>query len=214
MMHQFNRENFQSNCDIITQKDPDLKQVIDMHGYPPMWSRENNFESLVHIILEQQVSLASALAALNKLRGKVGNITPQKILHLTDDELKQCYFSRQKASYVRVLAKEMTENHLNLSELDKLNDDMVRERLLQIKGIGHWTIDIYLIFILHRSNIFPSGDLAAMNALKRLKNLPKETTKEFILKITDSWYPHKSIATMILWHFYLSAPLKKKSSKK
>src|SRR4051812_22758150 len=105
MFETFSSENLKIICDKLASNDNDLKQVIKTYGYPPMWTRSNTFETLVHIILEQQVSLASALAALNKLRGKIKEITPEGVLSLTDEELKSCYFSRQKMLYVRHLAE-------------------------------------------------------------------------------------------------------------
>jgi DNA-3-methyladenine glycosylase II len=174
-----------------------------------MWNRPNTFETLVHIILEQQVSLASALSALNKLRDKVHIITPEKVLSLTDEELKACYFSRQKAGYVRYLAASVLNGGLDLPLLPALSDDEVRTQLVTLKGIGNWTIDVYLIFVLQRADIFPLGDLAAVNALKRIKHLPGETHRDALLPFIDRWKPYRTIATMLLWHYYLSSPVKK-----
>ena len=173
-----------------------------------MWSRENTFETLVHIILEQQVSLASALSALNKLRAKITHITPENFLKLNDEELKACYFSRQKTIYVRGLAEVLHTGSLNLVMLETLSNDEIRSLLIKINGFGHWTIDIYLIFVLKRMDIFPSGDLAAVKALKRIKKLPTDAPKEKVLRISARWSPYRTIATMILWHYYLSADRK------
>ncbi len=194
--------------------DVDLKQILDTCGYPPLWSRPNNFESLVHIILEQQVSLASALAALNKLREKITDIIPENFLALTGDELKACYFSRQKAHYVRLLAEAFIREELDLTQLKTLPNDDIRTILSKHKGIGNWTIDIYLIFVLQRANIFPTGDLAAVNALKRLKNMPPGTTHNDMIAKANQWAPYQTIATMMLWHFYLSSPAKKLPGKR
>jgi DNA-3-methyladenine glycosylase II len=173
-----------------------------------MWTRPNAFETLVHIILEQQVSLASALSALNKLRERLTTITPEKFLLLSDEELKACYFSRQKTSYVRILAQAIQTKQLVLKELEKQSDDEVRKQLTALKGIGNWTTDVYLMFVLRRADIFPMGDLAAVNALKQIKNLPKDTGQEKILEITTQWQPYRTVATMILWHHYLSSRAK------
>ena len=186
--------------------DDDLAMIIGTHRYPPMWTRPNTFETLVHIILEQQVSLASALAALNKLRGRLKAITPAAFLELTDEELKACYFSRQKTIYTRGLATELLEGRLELEELEALTDESVRARLITLKGIGNWTIDVYLMFVLKRADIFPAGDLAAINALRRVKKLPKDTPKETLLEIAAAWQPYRTVATMLLWHLYLSSP--------
>ena len=116
MIQQFNQSNYKSICDRLASADPDLQKIIDTHGYPPFWSRSNSFESLVHIILEQQVSLASALSALNKLRERVQEITPARILLLTDEEMRACYVSRQKNGYIKYLAEALLSGQLNLDE--------------------------------------------------------------------------------------------------
>jgi DNA-3-methyladenine glycosylase II len=204
MPQQFTQATFHAICDQLAAADPDLAAIIRDHGYPPMWSRPNTFETLVHIILEQQVSLASALAALNKLREYVHQLTPVNILNLTDDELRACYISRQKAGYIRYLAQQLHNGSLDLAGLEALENDDIRARLITLKGIGNWTIDVYLMFVLQRADIFPLGDLAAVNALRKVKHLPKETTHEALIEFAARWQPYRTIATMLLWHHYLS----------
>jgi len=203
MIASFTEQNLHQLCDELASRDASFTDIISAFGYPPFWSRPNTFESLVHIILEQQVSLASALSALQKLKEKTGQITPKTLLFLSDEELKACYFSRQKTVYARLLAENVLNGNLNLQELEQLQDDEVRQKLTAIKGIGNWTTDIYLIFILHRTDVFPVGDLAVVNALKRLKNL-SETSKERLLQLAEAWKPFRTIASMLLWHEYLS----------
>lgn len=210
LIRQFSKKNFHTICDKLASMDDDLAMIMDTHRYPPMWTRPNTFETLVHIILEQQVSLASALAALNKLKDRLKNITPEAFLALSDEELKACYFSRQKTMYTRGLATELLEGRLDLGSLEALTDDAVRARLITLKGIGNWTIDVYLMFVLQRSDIFPVGDLAAINALRRVKRLPKDISKESLLEVAASWQPYRTIATMLLWHLYLSSPMREK----
>ncbi|MBS1665257.1 MAG: DNA-3-methyladenine glycosylase 2 family protein [Bacteroidetes bacterium] len=209
MIRQFNKRNFKKICDELAAGDSDLAMIIGAHKYPPMWTRPNTFETLVHIILEQQVSLASALAALNKLRERLGTVTPAAFLELSDEELKACYFSRQKTVYARGLASALVEGALDLPALEVLTDEEVRARLIVLKGIGHWTIDVYLMFVLNRTDIFPIGDLAALNALRRVKGLGKEVPKERLLEVVAGWQPYRSVATMMLWHLYLSAPVRR-----
>jgi DNA-3-methyladenine glycosylase II len=211
-MTTFSLENFHKICDTLASNDKDLTSVIETYGYPPMWTRPNTFESLVHIILEQQVSLASALATLNKLRDRIKTITPEGVLGLSDDELKACYFSRQKATYVRHLANAIQEKHVDLSSIATLSNDDVRATLNQLKGVGNWTIDVYLMFVLQRVDVFPIGDLAAVNALKHLKKLPTDTSREALLDIAVRWQPYRTVATMLLWHYYLSRREKKQAS--
>ena len=214
MIQQFTPTNYKSICDELAAADPDLQQIIDTYGYPPFWLRINTFESLVHIILEQQVSLASALSALNKLRERIQEVTPARILLLTDEEMRACYVSRQKNSYIKHLAEALLSGQLKLEEFPSMSDDEIRARLTTLKGIGNWTADVHLMFALQRADIFPIGDLAAVNALKRVKQLPSETTREQMLEIVAQWAPYRTLAAMLLWHYYLSAPrptLNKKS---
>jgi DNA-3-methyladenine glycosylase II len=200
----FNSDNYRVLCDHLAARDSDLKRILETHGYPPMWTRDNSFESLVHIILEQQVSLASALAALNKLKEKVKFITPKEVLKLSDEEMKACFVSRQKTGYIRGLAKAIENNEINLQAFAVMPDEDIRRKLISLKGIGNWTIDVYLMFSLQRADIFPVGDLAAVNALKRLKQPGILTTKEAVLAISETWKPFRTVASMMLWHYYLS----------
>jgi DNA-3-methyladenine glycosylase II len=204
MFGRFNHTNYHQICDELASDDPDLAGIINAYGYPPLWSRPNTFETLVHIILEQQVSLASALSALNKMRERVQEITPARVLLLTDEEFKACHFSRQKTSYTKYLAEAIISGQIDLAELEQLPDDIIRAKLTALKGIGNWTADVYLMFVLQHANIFPIGDLAAVNALKRVKKLPKDTPREELLAITEQWAPYKTVASMLLWHYYLA----------
>lgn len=207
-MERFHTRNFKSICDLLATMDPALSSVIQRYGYPPMWTRPNTFASLVHIILEQQVSLASARAALQKLEEKTGAISPEAILRLSDEEMRACYVSRQKTVYIRNLAQEISSKRLRLSKLTLLPEPEIRSILIALKGIGHWTADVYLIFVLQRSDIFPWGDLAALNALRRLKGYPAGYPTEQLRALTEPWRPYRSVAAMILWHHYLSSTRK------
>ena len=204
----FDHSNFHSICDDLSQIDAELGGIIKTYGYPPLWSRPNTFESLVHIILEQQVSLASALSALNKLRDHVQLITPARVLLLTDEEFRACYCSRQKTAYIKYLAEAILSGQIDLESFETTPDDEVRMQLSALKGIGNWTVDVYLMFVLQRADIFPVGDLAAVNALKRVKQLPPTTTRDEIAEIAKQWQPYRTVATMLLWHYYLSVPRK------
>ena len=206
MSNKFTRDTYHFLSDELAKHDSDLAGIVNVYGYPPFWNRPNSFETLVHIILEQQVSLASALAALNKLKERLGELTAARLVLLTDEEMRACYVSRQKTIYLRYLAEALLSGQLDLSALENMPDDEVRARLTALKGVGNWTADIYLIFVLQHADVFPIGDLAAVNALKRVKNLSAETTREEVLQAAELWQPYRTIATMLLWHFYLSAP--------
>jgi DNA-3-methyladenine glycosylase II len=202
-MQQFTSDNFQQLCNELGERDLIFKNILQQYSYPPMWTRTATFATLIHIVLEQQVSLASARAAFNKLKEKIGQITPAKLLQLTDEELRACYFSRQKTVYARHLAEALISKKIQLSKLTASHDDEVRVILKQVKGIGDWTADVYLLFALQRTDIFPVGDLAMVNALKEVKKLPANTPRETILSIAEHWRPYRSIAAMLLWHHYI-----------
>jgi DNA-3-methyladenine glycosylase II len=204
MFAHFDHNNFHSICDQLATADSDLATVVNSYGYPPLWARPNSFESLVHIILEQQVSLASALSALNKLKDAIEEITPARVLLLTDEEFKACYFSRQKTTYVRYLAEAILSGQINLAGFEDQSDTEVRSQLTALKGIGNWTVDVYLMFVLHRADIFPIGDLAAVQSMKKVKQLPPDISREEMVILAQQWQPYRTVATMLLWHDYLS----------
>ena len=189
----------------LAASDPDLARLLQTYGTPPLWAREPSFPTLIHIILEQQVSLASAKAAFDRLHASIAPITPERLLALNDVELKTIGFSRQKTLYVRLLAQAILARQLELEVLPTLPDDEVRVTLKQLKGIGDWTADIYLLMALRRPDIWPKGDLALLVAMQRMKQLAaRPTPAEFDL-IGVAWQPYRAVAARMLWHFYLSA---------
>lgn len=203
MTERFDEHNFRVLCDKLSRKDADLKKIIKEYGYPPMWTRPNTFQTLVLTILEQQVSLASAYAAFKKLKERIGMVTPQKILSLSDNDLRACYFSRQKIVYARELAKAVVLKQVQLKKYESHHEDQVREELKKIKGIGDWTVDVYLMHALRRTDLFPLGDIALVNSLKHIKRLPPHISKEEMQAIAEPWRPYRTIASMILWHAYI-----------
>ena len=198
-----NEDHFIQLCDWCIQIEPKLKQVITVYGYPPLWYRQPNFATLIITILEQQVSLASAKSAFNKLVEKIKTVTPKNLFQLTDDELRACYFSRQKLIYSKNLASEILSGKLNLNELNNLNEQQIRSRLIQLKGIGNWTIDMYLLMSLHFAGIFPPGDLATIKAVYELELVTSSSSKEEIVNFMKKFSPYQSVATYILWHSYI-----------
>lgn len=199
----FGESTLQNFVDKLVAQCPSFHFILLKYGYPPFWHREPTFETLVRIILEQQVSLASAKAAYDKLVEKITIVTPQNLLSLTDEELKACYFSRQKTKYTRHLSEAIISKKLDIEALNQKTDVEIRTKLTQIKGIGNWTVDVYLLMSLHHADIFPIGDLAAVNALKMLGFVPNESSKEDILTLMESAKPYRSVATYLLWHSYI-----------
>ena len=188
----------------LAQRDPDLARIVSAFGPPPLWERKPGFPTLIYIILEQQVSLASARAAYNRLVQAAQPLTPENFLRFSDEALKLIGFSRQKTRYGRELAHAVLSGSLDLSALEGMEDGEVRERLMKIKGIGVWTADIYLLMALGRPDIWPRGDLALHAALQRVKGLPKRPTSEEAQAMSAAWHPWRAAAARLLWHLYLS----------
>ncbi|HEY0733073.1 MAG TPA: DNA-3-methyladenine glycosylase 2 family protein, partial [Chitinophagaceae bacterium] len=137
-----------------------------------------------------------------KLKERLGEITPVRLLNLSDEELRACYLSRQKIVYTRLLAEAIMAGNIDLHSFINKKDEEVRRELKKIKGIGDWTVDIYLIHALQRTDIFPVGDLALVNAIKMVKGI-KEVSKEELLAMSEAWKPLRSMATMLFWHYYI-----------
>ncbi len=188
----------------LAARDRDLGGVLSKLGPPPMWDRKPGFPTLVHVILEQQVSLASAKACFDKLLAAVGGLTPESLLALDDGTLKEVGFSRQKTAYSRILAEAVQTGSLDLFGLSNLPDDEARERLMRLKGIGRWTADIYLLMALGRPDVWPVGDLALVVAAQRIKRLESRPNPREFDKLGEPWRPWRSVAARLLWHHYLS----------
>lgn len=204
MIKKLGEQNLPEICRKLAKNDADLAFIFKTYGTPPLWKREASFATLIHIILEQQVSLASALSAFNKLKEKLGAVTPEGVLSLTDAELKAAYFSRQKTVYARELAKAVLDGNLDLKRLENLSDAEAKSELKKIKGIGDWTADIYLLMALLRPDVMPKGDLALHIAWKKLKNLALAPNSDEFQIIAERWKPFRAVAARLLWHFYLS----------
>lgn len=188
----------------LAARDPDLAVVVDAYGPPPLWAREPGFHTLVHIVLEQQVSLASARAAYDRLVAATGRLVPERFLALSDAELKAVGFSRQKAAYGRGLAHAILDGRLDLASLATLDDAAAKSRLMAVKGIGSWTADIYLLMVLRHPDTWPSGDRALASAVQRVKRMRTLPTRERLERVGKAWQPWRAVAARILWHYYLS----------
>jgi DNA-3-methyladenine glycosylase II len=196
-------EGLISGLEVLAARDCDLASILHNLGPPPLWEREASFATLIHIILEQQVSLASARATFDRLQSTIP-VTPEQFLTLDDLVLKQMGFSRQKTRYGRLLAEAIATQQLDLDTLTLISDQEVRTTLTQIKGIGNWTVDIYLLMALKRPDVFPKGDLALALAVQKVKRLDHRPQPEELIAIAQPWQPWRSIATHLLWHDYLS----------
>lgn len=190
---------------VLARRDPALRAVLRAYGPPPLWAREPGFATLVHMILEQQVSLASALAAfVNLKRACRGVVTPRKLLKFDDAEMKAIGFSWQKAGYARELAQAILDRRFDPHALEHLDDDAVRQQLVSLKGIGPWTADVYLLMVLLRPDAWPHGDVALAVAAQEVYGLPARPTFVELNALAENWRPHRATGARLLWHSYLS----------
>ena len=187
----------------LAARDLVLGGIVEQFGSPPMWDRPAGFPTLVHIILEQQVSLASAAAAYGRLQARVGSLTPAGFLDLTDAELLAIGFSRQKARYARALAAAIQDGTLDVEALAALDDDAVDRELSAVPGIGPWTATIYRLMVLRRPDAWPASDIALAQSLAEAGALERRPTPDEMTAFAEAWRPWRAVAARILWHGYL-----------
>ena len=193
----------------LASQHTEFQHVYELYGLPPLWDRQPGFETLLRIILEQQVSLASAKVCYDKLCRRLKKVTPRKLLTLDDAEMKRTGFSRQKIAYARHLAEAIVNKTIDLDDLSTKPDAEVKSELIRLKGVGEWTSDIYLLMALLRPDVMPKGDIALHTAWHKLSGEPRPTADEF-LEIAERWRPYRSVAARMLWHFYLCQRQKSK----
>lgn len=213
MIQPISHKTLAAVCGNLAETDSHLAFVFEKYGPPPLWARPQGFATLLHIILEQQVSLASARACFEKLNASLGEVTPEKFLTLDDSDLKTIGFSRQKTSYARHLSEAVIEKRIDLDRLLLLPDQDVKAELVKLKGIGEWTSDIYLLMALLRPDVMPKGDIALHSAWQTISGEKRPTSQEFI-GIAERWKPFRSVAARLLWHFYLSEKRTRKGESK
>ena len=184
----------------LVSKDETLKFILDNFGNPIIQKREEGFASMCHIILEQQVSIASAKACFIKIENLLGKITPKTILNTTDEQLRSCGVSRQKTIYLKDLAQKVITKEIDFKSFATKSEEQIRAELITIKGVGNWSIEVYLMFCLQSQDIIPLGDIAIKNTLKELY---KCQTLEEMQVLSDSWKPFRTFASFTIWHYYL-----------
>jgi DNA-3-methyladenine glycosylase II len=191
----------QQAIEYLSGKDAVFKLIIEKYGLPTIPKRPQGFETLVLLILEQQVSIDSAKATFLKLREKIKIFEPGILLDLPDEEFRTLGVSRQKTSYIKALSNAILNKDIDLESLPTKTADQVRQELIKIKGIGNWTIDIYLMFCLQAPDLLPLGDIAVINTIKELLDIHE---KEAMEVHAVQWSPYRSYATFLLWHYYLN----------
>jgi len=185
----------------LSLKDPVFERIINQYGIPPNWKREQGFETLSRIILEQQVSLESAKAAYLKLSSIIDSFTPQSIIQLSTDQFRKATVSRQKGTYLKALSAAIIDKSLDLGELPTLSEEVCADRLITVKGIGQWTARVYMMFAIEFPDIYPPGDVALINTIKELWAVKSAAEA---LEHSTKWHPHRTTASYLLWHYYLS----------
>jgi DNA-3-methyladenine glycosylase II len=198
-----NEANYHQALEILKRRDPDIKEILSRLGSPPLWCREPGFPTLIRIILEQQVSLASARAAFNRLQQMIPTLTPNTFLKAEPETLRQVGFSRQKIRYVQLLSKALGEGSLSLSRLKNLENEEARSELLKVTGVGPWTADIYLLTALRRPDIWPKNDMALIAAVQKVKNLVSRPSPLEMEAISQVWVPWRAVAARVFWYHYL-----------
>lgn len=185
--------------------DPDLGAVLGRLGEPPMWGREPGFPALIQIILEQQVSLAAARTMYRRLTCHLGAMTPEAVYAIQVSGLRDFGLTRQKAGYCHGLAARILGGSLDLTSVAHGQDDMGRQVLLGVPGLGPWSVDIYYLMALRRPDVWPQGDLALAAALREVKHLNALPTRDEQQYLAGDWAPWRSVAARILWAHYLAA---------
>jgi len=196
------KEQLQSALDVLAIREPAIAASLTRIGYPEPRIREPGYETLLRTIVGQQVSVAAAASIWRKLEAAVGkDIAPDALLNAPDESLRAAGLSRQKASYARSLAEEVSAGRLNLDGLPQ-DDEEAIHALTRVKGIGRWSAEIYLLFAEGRPDIWPAGDLAVQAALGRLKGLAERPSEKLTRTLAEDWRPHRGAAAIFLWHHY------------
>ena len=204
------REILISDLRLACERDPSLKSLIKKIGHPEPRIRSASFGTLLDIIVSQQLSTKAAAAISKRLSGSCnGEITWRKILNRSDVQLKECGLSVQKVSYAKSLAMMLKNKELDLEELQRMDTDEVIATLMQIRGLGRWSAEIYAMFALKHRDIYPAGDLALRIALGRHFNLEDQPDEQTTREMSELWRPHRSAVSLLMWKFYGSTTLEK-----
>ena len=187
----------------LAARDKTLATILSTHGDPPLWRRAPGFATLVHIILEQQVSLKSAKSMLLRLEAAVQPFTPLRFIELGDSYLRGLGVTRQKSAYLLDLSASIVSGELSFAKLARMSDDDARIALTRVKGIGSWSADVYLLMAMRRADIWPAGDLALAVAMKDLYGLAQRPGSNELERLAEKWRPHRAVAARMLWQHYL-----------
>ncbi len=190
----------------LAKRDRDLATILERYGSPPLWARPPGFATLVKIILEQQVSLTSAASMFARLKKNIVPFHAARMIELGEVHLKSLGMTRQKTAYCLELGQSLTDRRLRLSQLSRMSNEEAKATLMEIKGLGAWSADVYLLMALRRSDIWPVNDLALRTAITKLQQLENKPNTKQLLEIAEAWRPYRSVAARMLWQYYLANP--------
>ena len=194
-------------AEALAEREPAFAAVIARHGVPEPRKSEPGAHTLLRTIVGQQVSVAAARSMWAKLEAAFGSPPDlARLLAASDEELRAAGMSRQKSGYIRSLAELVMSGQLDLDNLPE-DDEEAIALLTQIKGIGRWSAEIYLLFAEGRPDVFPAGDLAVMVELGRLIGLPDKPSEKQLRELAEPWRPYRGAAAVLAWHSYNSAVL-------
>ena len=197
------QDNLARACDALARRDGRLGGIVADWGYPPLWSRGGGFATLVTMILEQQVSLESARAIFRRLERASGGVTPRNVMRIGVEGLRGAGLTRPKARYCHGLAERVAGGEVRFARIARAADERARELLLDIDGVGEWTANVYLLFVLGRPDVWPPRDLALMKSIAEVYGLDETPRNEACLARAERWRPWRSVAARMLWHAYL-----------
>ena len=190
------------SIDALAKVEPAFAVALERAGYPAPRVRDRGYETLLRTIVGQQVSVAAAQSIWNKLAAGFGDLTdPDNVAKASDEELRAAGLSRQKASYARSLADEVTSGRLDLASLPR-DDEEAIAALTRIKGIGRWSAEIYLLFAEGRPDIWPAGDLAVQIEIGRILGHAERPSEKMLRTWSAPWSPHRGAAAIFAWHHY------------
>lgn len=199
------RARLLQGVEALVARDRRLADVVERFGPPPLFARPRGFPTLVWIVLEQQVSLASAAALFARLKAAVaGSVTPEAVATLGEDGLLRLGFTRQKARYVSGLAGRIVTGQLDLGRIAMLDDADAERALVQVPGVGPWTAGVYLLMALRRPDVWPPGDLGLHKSLAEVRCMRAVPSSAAAASYALRWRPWRSVAARVLWHSYLS----------
>jgi DNA-3-methyladenine glycosylase II len=201
-----NKALIKQALDEIASKDNDVATGLKLVGYPPPRIRPIGFETLFSIIVSQQLSTHAAAAIMGRAKELLPKLEPQAVIDLPEGALRKIGLSHRKVEYATGLSQAILNGSFNPKKLEQLDNEAVKKEIIALKGFGPWSAEIYLMFSLQRQDIFPSGDLALLVALQKLKGLDEKPTPQQAQELIEHWSPWRTAGSLFLWHYYHGAP--------